>query len=362
MHHYSIEQNSIKIIIALNNNYQGERTVRRKACFLLLLLICFTANASLYHSVYAVDFSLILETDKSLYGIGEAVNVAGNLTLDGSLVPDGLVALEVNASSEAIIYRTLNTGTDPPETPGVHILNATITDGSGNPLANVYKDGVTQYYIRIYFNNSQTIPIKALVTVTILDSNNYPIHTQTYSAEPIDFNPNWTYVWMAPWIVPEDAELGAAKIYANAYTKYPQAKGTPHCPEKSSTFNISLRGSTSFSSQAGEASLQMTGNFNTTFRIKKFGGKIGNYTISVSSFKLVNITAYIAFDSVTFEVIVQGDLNHDNWVDIFDIVIVAAAFGSTPPTDPRADVNGDGTVDIFDMVTVAAHYGEWGIP
>ena len=348
--------------MAFHNNHQGERTVKGKAYFLLLLLICFTATASLYPSVYAADFSLTLETNKSLYGIGDAVDVAGNLTLDGSLVPDGLVALEVNTTSEAIIYRTLNTGTDPPETKGVNILNVTICDGSGNPLANVYKDGVTLYYIRIYFNNSQMIPLKALVTFTILDSNNYPIQTQTYSPEPIYFDPNWTYAWMSPWIVPEDAELGAAKIYANAYTDYPQAKGTPHCPEKSSTFNINLRGSTSFSSQAGAAQLQMTGNFNTTFRIKKFGGKIGNYTISVSSFKLVNITAYIAFDSVTFEVIVQGDLNHDNWVDIFDIVIVGVAFDSTAPTDPRADVNGDGTVDIFDLVVVAVHFGEWGIP
>jgi hypothetical protein len=336
--------------------------MRGKAYFLLLLLMCFIATASLYNSVYAVDFSIILETDKSLYGIGDAVNVAGNLTLDGAPVLNGLVALEVNASSEAIIYRTLNTGTDPPETRGVHILNATITDGSGNPLANVYKDGVTQYYIRIYFNNSQTIPIKALVTVTILDSNNYPIRTQTYSAEPIDFEPNWTYVWMAPWIVPEDAELGAAKIYANAYTNYPHKTGTPHCPEKSSTFNINLRGATSFS-QSGEAPLQMNGNFNTTFRIKKFGGRIGNYTISASSFILVNnITAYIAFDSATFEVIVQGDLNHDNQVNIFDIVIIALAFDSTPPKDPRADPNGDGTVNIFDLVIVAIHYSEWGIP
>lgn len=335
--------------------------MRGKESFLLLLLTCLITTASLCNSVNAVDFSIILETDKSLYGIGEVVNVAGNLTLDGSPISNGLVALEVNASSEAIIYRTLNTGTDPPATRGVHILNATITDGSGNPLANVYKDGVTLYYIRIYFNNSQTIPIKALVTITILDSNNYPIHSQTYSAEPIDFESNWTYVWMAPWIVPEDAELGAAKIFANAYTNYPQKMGTPHCPEKSSTFNINLRGATDFS-QSGEASLQMTGSFNTAFRIKRLGGRIGNYTITASSFILVNnITAYIALDSVTFEVIVQGDLNHDNWVNIFDVVIIGLAYDSTPPKDPRADVNGDGYVNIFDLVLVAVHYGEWGI-
>jgi len=56
----------------------------------------------------------------------------------------------------------------------------------------------------------------------------------------------------------------------------------------------------------------------------------------------------------------QGDVNADSIVDIFDIVIVALEFGHPPPpiVDLRADVNKDGLVDIFDIVVVALHFGE----
>lgn len=55
------------------------------------------------------------------------------------------------------------------------------------------------------------------------------------------------------------------------------------------------------------------------------------------------------------------DLNEDGKVDVKDIVIVAAAFGTYPghPSwNERADVNQDGQVDIRDIALVAAHFGE----
>lgn len=329
----------------------------------LTILLCLLVTASFYQGAYAwVDFSIVLEADKSIYGVGDTVNVAGNLTLDGLLVLNGLVAFQVDASNEVMLFRTLNTGTNPPVIPGVHVLNASVGDAFGNPNVNLYRDGATVYYIWIYFNNNHTIPLQALLVITGFDSTDNVICNMNYSKDPITIPVGGPYLWMAPWLVPEDAELGAARIYVNAYTDYPEENGWPHCIEKSYSFNILSRETMSLSSQSGEASHQVTGNFNTTFRIKRFGGRLGNHTIFASAFILVNGTAYLAFDSLTFQVILQGDINHDNWVDIFDVVIVALAFGTSPPTDPRADVNKDGTVDIFDLVVVALHYGEWGIP
>ncbi len=59
----------------------------------------------------------------------------------------------------------------------------------------------------------------------------------------------------------------------------------------------------------------------------------------------------------------QGDINGDSTVDIFDCVIVALAFSSTPSDpnwSPSADINDDGLIDIFDIVVVALHFGETG--
>jgi hypothetical protein len=56
-----------------------------------------------------------------------------------------------------------------------------------------------------------------------------------------------------------------------------------------------------------------------------------------------------------------GDVDGDGDVDVFDVVIVANAYGShpgSPKWDPRADLDGDSDVDIFDVTIVASHYGD----
>jgi hypothetical protein len=57
---------------------------------------------------------------------------------------------------------------------------------------------------------------------------------------------------------------------------------------------------------------------------------------------------------------IPGDLNSDGAVNIFDLRIVAKAFGSRPGDpywDPRADLNRDGRISILDLVLVAINYG-----
>jgi len=69
------------------------------------------------------------------------------------------------------------------------------------------------------------------------------------------------------------------------------------------------------------------------------------------------IDGYYAFVSIL------GDINGDGTVDIFDVVILAAAFGSRlgdPNWDSRADLNGDNDVDIFDAVILALNFGKAG--
>ena len=51
------------------------------------------------------------------------------------------------------------------------------------------------------------------------------------------------------------------------------------------------------------------------------------------------------------------DINKDNSVNIFDLVLVASQFGENGK-NLKGDINGDSSVNIFDLVLVASHFGE----
>jgi hypothetical protein len=58
---------------------------------------------------------------------------------------------------------------------------------------------------------------------------------------------------------------------------------------------------------------------------------------------------------------IPGDINADGTVDIYDAILLASAFNSTPGSknwNPQADLNGDGVVDIYDAIILAAHFGQ----
>jgi len=86
----------------------------------------------------------------------------------------------------------------------------------------------------------------------------------------------------------------------------------------------------------------------------------GNYTVQL------NVTdANGSEDNVTKLVRVQetrltGDLNGDGSVDIYDAILLARAYGSTPSSpnwNADADINKDNTVDIFDAILLAVNFG-----
>jgi len=56
----------------------------------------------------------------------------------------------------------------------------------------------------------------------------------------------------------------------------------------------------------------------------------------------------------------EGDINGDCRVDIFDLASVGLAYGSTPEDpnwNPNADLNNDGKINIFDLAEVGLNYG-----
>jgi parallel beta-helix repeat protein len=73
---------------------------------------------------------------------------------------------------------------------------------------------------------------------------------------------------------------------------------------------------------------------------------------------------YFTYEHSTHEVTItgdaSGDINHDGKVDIMDVAMVCAAFGSypgLPKWNPACDINGDYKVDIKDVARVVARFG-----
>jgi len=65
--------------------------------------------------------------------------------------------------------------------------------------------------------------------------------------------------------------------------------------------------------------------------------------------------------SKTISITIVADLNGDEIVDIYDAIILAAAYSSVP-TSPNwngnADINSDNVVDIYDAIILANNYGK----
>jgi hypothetical protein len=92
----------------------------------------------------------------------------------------------------------------------------------------------------------------------------------------------------------------------------------------------------------------------------------GKYTINATASPVpgeTNTTDNTLVDG-QLTVAIPGDINGDGNVDIYDAILLAAAYGSTPGTpnwNPNADINGDGIVDIYDAIILAANFGQTSV-
>jgi hypothetical protein len=88
-----------------------------------------------------------------------------------------------------------------------------------------------------------------------------------------------------------------------------------------------------------------------------YGTKLADTTPNLISHNAISGRYDIALPSLI------GDLNFDGIVDIFDALVLANAFGTSPGDlhwNVLADINHDGTVDIFDAIMLGNHFGQTG--
>jgi hypothetical protein len=325
----------------------------------LLFLSFLIVTASFTQLSYSQPvLNITVTTDKQVYKIpnaGETVQINGNLTRNGSPVFNGLVALQVNTRIGAFIYRTLHTGMIPTEEWKIEILSAYIGDSSGNPLTDV-KRGST-IWIWIWYQNNLQDTVYTVIAFTIYSANGIPLFAYAPVAYSVPSGGPWYSAYS--WMIPSDAELGVAEICASAFSDYPEYGGVPHCPEKSSTFNIISSATSTIQHTSKTVQLtQEIGTFNSSFYIPSKGGRLGNYTIYVNSYY-----GGQASDSTKFEVILLGDANRDGKVSVADLVRTVNAVPSIPGDDnwdPNADINGDNKVNVADVVIIVDNIGNIG--
>jgi subtilisin family serine protease len=93
--------------------------------------------------------------------------------------------------------------------------------------------------------------------------------------------------------------------------------------------------------------------------------KLVNQTLDLGQAGRDNETGYGLVNSWAACQVPRGDLDNNFMVDIFDIVIVARAFGSQPNEtewNPVANINIDKYIDIFDIVIIALNFGKVDLP
>jgi hypothetical protein len=102
---------------------------------------------------------------------------------------------------------------------------------------------------------------------------------------------------------------------------------------------------------------------NRTGELKVYG-KWTNFTVSIDGFD--DVKGLVMHYVTHARACLNGDINGDGKVDIYDLVHVARFIGCTPktPTDlqeiERVDMNSDTHVNIYDLVTVATEIGQTG--
>ena len=295
-----------------------------------------------------VVLGITVATDKPSYNQGETVKIHGNLTLDGS-PHQGLVALEVDDPyNYGIVRRTLQIGPTPP--PGeITIIDVVPCNMWGEPKENFSRG--TLAYFNVTVRNSGTEWKKVAVTVNAYDGNMVPLGAPTLIATiGPGIHPGFSIACIA---IPNWAYIGTGTVYASAFTDLPRDGGVPLCPEKSNTFQIT--GSSSSAQDSGNYSStienpETAGNYTITFNLPPENVKVGNYTVYTTSGYLKKQV----ISTVTFELILLGDINGDGKVRVSDLVALYNIISGVPVADPswiqRADLNGDGKVSVSDLV------------
>lgn len=301
--------------------------------------------------------TLTVTTNKPTYSLADTAYVSGSLIWVPNNIPatDGIVGVEVRDSSgDPLIFRTLPTGSITSQNWLVNFTEFYPCDSNGVPKYS-FQARETVYIHAGWRNFDMTLAHTVQYAVTIYDANSVPLGFQLFS---IILAPNSTGapIEFRATMIPTST-VGNVTLYASLFSDLPENGGYPYCPERNATFTIA----TPTSNPPFERSSD--GTYNFSFKLPSSGVPVGNYTVYATAYYNDIGTYYYVASNATFALILQGDINGDGVVDIYDAIMMAKAFTTVPGNprwNPKADLNHDDIVDIYDAIILANNFGKGG--
>ncbi|MGD0495783.1 MAG: dockerin type I domain-containing protein [Candidatus Bathyarchaeia archaeon] len=323
----------------------------------VLLIVVLVLFFPVRPSLAVVTLTLTVTTNKPTYRFADTVYVSGGLFWLPNYFPatDGIVGVEVKESSgQPFIFRTVPTGPVSSQNWLVNFTEFYPCDWRGIPKYSFQAREAV--YVHAAWRNFDTILAHTVeYAVNIYDANSIPLGIFLFSIILAPNSAESPIEFMASMI--PASTVGNVTLYASLFSDLPENGGYPYCPELNATFTIATpTNNPPFESSSG-------GTYNFSFKLPTGGIPVGNYTVYANTNYYAIGTYYYVASNATFAIILQGDINGDGVVDIYDAIQMAKAFNTAPGNpkwNPNADLNHDGFVDIYDAIILANNFGKGG--
>jgi hypothetical protein len=287
--------------------------------------------------------------DSQVYNVGSKLNIYSNITLDGNPAAN-LGAIEVvSPDGDPYVIRTVKTGNVSQMYSRVQILNIYTSASDGTPKVLFNRGDIA--YVNITIGNPDFILHHIVVGLYVQGSDGSSIKALFPSQDNIDANS--TIQYLLSLNIPSNAALGQSRVFATIFTDFPTNGGYAYCPE--GVANFSIGASTPLLPQQPEYST-------ITFDLPRKDCKLGNYTVyAVTNYNILQT----ATDSQQFKVILLGDVNKDNMINMRDInalILIFNAKPQSPSWNPDADLNKDEVINMRDIIILILTFLNSGIP
>ncbi len=323
--------------------------------FLILTITIQVVSISYSQPTYYVTAYAIAKPDRKYYRYREIVNVTGNFYFKGEPVEGALVAVKiVEIGGNIKVIRTVPIGNISQEW-NLDIISIIPCDQQGLPKTNFYRNG--DFFVNVTIKNKLPVDRKIILTFVAADVDLTPLGINWLAANIAAnsilgaiFN-----IWLPEW-----SSTGTGTVWVSLLSDWPENNGYPYCPEKTATFNILSRSSSSLSSNftTFNALENSSTAYRASFRLPPIKPPYNaNFTVHVGAY----YNGWTAFCSTTFQVKYKypEDYNYNFQIDIYDVVKVTAIYakGSTDPQwNPQLDFQPDGRIGIYDVVSVTSKY------